>query len=149
MIHMQQFAGKPLWNWVLAIALAVAGFFTGMMLFSPRPRVISTVRVEACLEAYIEHRHSGDAVKLRSEIARLKLKPTEFEKIIDRFIHYRMSKSSLDQAMKLLDAFRSGYRIVPERVESPTDSSEPFALDAEILTVFRNRPELVKKAFES
>ncbi|HOT26723.1 MAG TPA: hypothetical protein PLU72_00955 [Candidatus Ozemobacteraceae bacterium] len=149
MFRMLQIAGKPLWNWILAISLAVAGFFAGMMLFSPRPRTISTMRVEACLEAYISHRHTGDAAKLRSELARLHLKPAEFEKIIDRFIHYRMSKSSLDQAMKLLDAFRSGYRIVPERVESPTDASEPFALDAEILTVFRTRPELVKKAFES
>jgi len=149
MNHMQEIAGKPLWNWVLALSLAVAGFFAGMMLVSPRPRTISTSRVEACLRAYIDHRHTGDATKLRQDLDRLSLKPAEFEKVIDRFIHYRMSKSSLEQAMKLLDAFRSGYRIVAERVESPTDSSEPFALDAEVLTVFRERPELVKKAFES
>lgn len=120
-----------------------------MTLFGPRTRTISTVRIEGCLNAYIEHRHTGDASKLRRELDRLSTKPAEFEKIIDRFIHYRMSKSSLDQAMKLLDAFRSGYRIVPERVISPTDSSEPFALDAEILTVLRDRPDLVQKAFES
>lgn len=149
MIYMQEVAGKPLWNWVLAFILAVAGFFTGMMLFSPRPRVISTARVEGCLNAYIEHRHTGDAAKLRQELDRLSTKPAEFERIIDRFIHYRMSKSSLDQAMKLLDAFRGGYRIVPERVISPTDSSEPFALDAEVLTVLRDQPALVQKAFES
>ncbi|HEY9070389.1 MAG TPA: hypothetical protein VIV61_09020 [Candidatus Ozemobacteraceae bacterium] len=142
--------GKPLWNWILALCLAVAGFFAGMLLFGPRPRTISTARVEGCLLAYLEHRHTGDAAKLRQELDRLHLKPAEFEKVIDRFIHYRMSKSALDQAMKLLDAFQRGYRIVPDRVISTqTDSEEPFALDAEVLTIFRDQPELVRRAFES
>ncbi len=150
MNEMAEINGKPLWNWILAICLAVAGFLTGMLLFGPRSRTISTTRVEGCLRAYLEHRHSGDAAKLRQELDRLQTKPVEFEKIIDRFIHYRMSKSSLDQAMKLLDAFRSGYRIVPERViTTQTDSEEPFALDAEVLSVFRDNPDLVRKAFES
>jgi len=147
---MKSFAGKPLWNWALALFLAVAGFVAGMLIFGPRPRMIDTARVEGCLRAYMDHRHTGDAVQLQRELSRLSTKPAEFEKIIDRFIHYRMSKSALDQAMKFLDAFKSGYRIIPDRVISvQTDSSEPFALDAEILTVFREQPELVHRAFES
>ena len=78
------------------------------------------------------------------------ISPEEFQKVIDRILHYRISQSSLQQAMKLLDAFRAGAEIVPENVVSRSDVGKEASLtiDVEILTVFRDRPDLIRQAFD-
>ena len=100
------------------------------------------------MQAFIQHKKTGDAEFLRKNLEEISIAPTKFEKIIDRFIHYRLRQSSLNQAMKLLEAFKSGYNIVASDVVSKSDEENSgFALDAEILTVFKEKPELVQEAF--
>ena len=56
----------------------------------------------------------------------------------------------MEQAMKLLEAFKAGYKIVPTEVFSRSDTEHTyFSLDAEVLTVFKEKPDLIKEAFGS
>lgn len=136
---------------VLLLGLAMGlGLWAALRWFGPQPRVVDASRAEGCLQAFIEFRRSGDEVRLEQELARLKVSRAEFERIIDRFIHYRISKSALTQAQKLLEAFKDGYNIQPERVFEPVrPATYSFQLDAEVLTVITERPELVSQAFGS
>lgn len=112
-------------------------------------RTVDAGRMIRCLELYREYRYDLDQAALVAELEKLGLTPRDFQEIIDRFIYYRTRKSSLDQAIKLLNAFRLGYDIQAENVYSVTGmASEPFRLDAEVLTVFEVSPDLIKQAFE-
>jgi len=137
----------------LAILTGIAGLFAGWLalrFFGPQPRAVDSTRVEKCLVAYSTFRKSGDNLQLTQDLEKARINQLDFAKIIDRFIHYRMSKSSMDQAMKLLGAFKVGYNIYPEKVfSSVSDASFSFQLDAEVLTVFRDKPDLVHDAFGS
>ena len=126
------------------------GFLLGHWLFVPHPRIISIKRVEICLEAFTEHRKTGNSRMLLEHLRSNQISPEEFQKVIDRILHYRISQSSLQQAMKLLDAFRAGAEIVPENVVSRSDVGKEASLtiDVEILTVFRDRPDLIRQAFD-
>ena len=98
---------------------------------------------------YKNYRYDSNQEKLAKELSTLSLTPNDFQHIIDKFILYRTQKSSLKQAMQLLKAFKMGYDIEVEKVYNISGmENEPFRLDAEILTVFENKPELVKEAFE-
>lgn len=120
----------------------------GILLFTPKPRTVDSTRVEKCLQAFIQHKKTGDAEYLRKNLEEISIAPAKFEKIIDRFLHYRLRQSSLNQAMKLLEAFKSGYNIVANDIVSKSDEdNSSFSLDAEILTVFKDKPELVQEAF--
>ncbi len=136
---------------VLLMGIATGlGVWVALRWVGPQPRVVDASRVEGCLQAFIEFRRSGDENRLHSDLERLKVSRSEFERIIDRFIHYRISKSALDQARKLLEAFKGGYNIQPERVFEPArPATYSFQLDAEVLTVITERPELVSQAFGS
>lgn len=137
----------------LVVLTGVAGllaFWWAWRLVGPQPRAVDSRRVEKCLQAYISFRKTGDHSQLTQELQRVPVLQADFEKVIDRFIHYRMSKSSMDQAMRLLEAFKGGHNIKPDRVFSPSDqASFSFQLDAEVLTVFNDRPDLVREAFGS
>ena len=142
----------PRWQQVarfffLVLLCAAAGIWTGWRLTHPTPRTIDSTRIESTLQAYIDHRHDGNDQQLQQRLSALSLSPRQFERIIDRFIHYRMRQSSMKQAMVLLDAFKAGYRIAPENAWFPDEATASFALDAEILTVIQKRPELVSAAF--
>ena len=140
-----KFLSKFFW---VTLVLFSFSFLIGIFLFSPRPRNVNSTRVEKCLRAFIEHKKTGDAEFLRKNLEEISIAPSKFEKIIDRFLHYRLRQSSLNQAMKLLEAFKSGYNIVASDVVSKSDEENTgFALDAEILTVFKEKPELVQEAF--
>ncbi len=120
-----------------------------MKISLPPARVVETTRMENCLTAYHAYRKDSDQDKLAESLKRMALNPRDFQEIIDRFIFYRSRKSSMNQAMTLLKAFRSGYDIESASVYSISGfASEPFRLDAEILAVFENNPELIKQAFE-
>lgn len=107
------------------------------------------MRVEACLSLYQNYRKSQNQEELAAGLEKLGLTPRDFQEIIDRFIFYRSRKSSLEHAMKLLNAFRLGYDIEAANVHSISGyASEPFRLDAEILAIFESRPELISQAFE-
>ena len=140
----------PALFWVSALLLAICGFFLGLGLVSPKPREIDSDRVEACILSYINYRSTGDHEKLLRELEEISVSPKEFQKIIDRIIHYRHNRSAMEQAMKLLEAFRGGYDIVPYEVvkDKDEDGEEYFKLDAEILNVFKEKPELIQRAFE-
>ena len=134
---------------VSALLLIGFGFFIGVKLFWPVQRNIDPSRMEKCLNLYREYRLNQDQDKLHDGLDEIKLSPVDFQKIIDRFIYYRTRKSSLASAMKLLEAFRRGFNIKPVKVETISGlASEPFLMDAEILTVFEQRPELIQMAFE-
>ncbi|PKL46283.1 MAG: hypothetical protein CVV42_17040 [Candidatus Riflebacteria bacterium HGW-Riflebacteria-2] len=140
---------KKISSLLVVFITAAAGFWLGGVLTRPPARVVDSSRVEACLEIYRCYREHGDQQKLASDLEPLALSPRDFQEIIDRFIYYRTRKSSMDQAMKLLNAFKMGYDIDAASVyEISGMASEPFRLDAEILAVFESRPELIKKAFE-
>jgi len=131
------------------LVLAISGFWLGHKLAAPSPRNLETFRVESCLDLYARYRKDQDQTALVEDLKKIDLNPRDFQEIIDRFIYYRSRKSSLDQAMKLLNAFRSGYNIDTVSVYSISGyASEPFRLDAEILAVFESRPELINRAFE-
>lgn len=133
---------------VLTILAATLTLWWAMRLGGLGSRQVDSSRVEKSLAAYITFKKTGDHAKLSKELEQAKVSGAEFEKIIDRFIHYRMSKSSMDQAMKLLAAFKGGYNIYPDKVYSPSgQASFSFQLDAEVLTVFNEKPDLVTLAF--
>lgn len=137
-----------LFKFVVIMIFLVSGIFSGYYFTRPKLRSVDSTRVENCLHVFIEHRKSGDEVRLRKSLDDMKVAPKEFEGIIDRFIHYRMCNSSMNQAFKLLEAFKGGYNITPEKVfSSNADASFSFRLDAEILKVFQEKPELVNEAF--
>lgn len=131
------------------LLIALAGFWLGARIVMPAPRHVETSRMEQCLQIYHDYRLKNDQDKLAQDLARMGLTPKDFQEIIDRFIYYRSRKSSMNQAMQLLNAFRAGYNIEAANVVSISGfASEPFLLDAEILAVFECQPELIKKAFE-
>lgn len=133
----------------LLVLVAVVAFWIGFRLVAPSGRrVIETSRMETCLEIYREYMIDRDRKVLIDRLEEINLTPREFEAIIDRFIYYRSRKSSKEHALRLLRAFRMGLDIEDAQVYSITGvSSEPFALDAEILSVFEKDPELVNRAF--
>jgi hypothetical protein len=140
---------KKIQSLLIMIVTAAVGFWLGGILSRPPARDVDTTRMEACLEIYHNYRQHGNQEKLAADLEPHSLSPRDFEEIIDRFIFYRTRKSSMDQAMKLLKAFRMGYDIDAKSVYSISGlASEPFRLDAEILAVFESKPELIKKAFE-
>lgn len=131
---------------ILAILLAL---WLGYRMAVP-PRVIETSRMEKCLELYSKYRKDLDQQGLEEALRAISLTPKDFQIIIDKFIYYRTRKSSLDQAMALLRVFESGFKISVEKVETVSDmEAEPFRLDAEILKLFKNNPNLIEKAFSS
>ncbi|MBF0502527.1 MAG: hypothetical protein HQM09_20485 [Candidatus Riflebacteria bacterium] len=134
---------------LLTLLCALSGLFIGWKTGRPIPRTVNPARVEGVLSAYIDHRKNSDDVILRRRLDELKVTPADFTRIIDRFIHYRMRQSSMQQAMTLLEAFRSGYHIEASGIFSKEAEGEVFALDAEVLTVFQQNPGLVQKAFGS
>lgn len=132
----------------IMLMVALAGFWLGARFARPA-RVVETTRMERCLQLYREYRQTNDQRRLSAALSEFSLTPRDFQEIIDRFIYYRSRKSAMNQAMKLLQAFRAGYDIEVAEVHSVSGlASEPFMLDAEILAVFEGRPELVKEAFE-
>ena len=140
---------KRILPFCIILFVAFLGFRLGMRIAGHEYRTVDTVRMERCLELYRQYRYDLDQLALGKELEQLGLTPRDFQEIIDRFIYYRTRKSSLDQAMKLLNAFRLGYDIQAENVYSVSGmESEPFRLDAEILAVFETNPDLIKQAFE-
>ena len=134
---------------LLLLGVALVGFRLGMRFVMPAPRQIETSRMEKCLQFYRDYRQNNDQERLALDLGKIGLTPKHFQEIIDRFIYYRSRKSSMDQAMQLLRAFRDGYNIEVTGVVSISGlASEPFRLDAEILAVFEGRPELIQEAFE-
>lgn len=134
---------------ILLLSLTVSGFWLGRKLALPSPRSLETLRVESCLSLYQNYRKNQNQEELAAGLKKLGLTPRDFQEIIDRFIFYRSRKSSLEHAMKLLNAFRLGYDIEAANVHSISGyASEPFRLDAEILAIFESRPELISQAFE-
>jgi hypothetical protein len=133
--------------WHLVLASFFLGLVLGKSVLLPR-RNADTRRVEGCLQAYISLQGDQDNERFQQTLQALHVTPAEFQKIIDRFLHYRIRKSAMEQAMKLLQAFQSGYDIAPQSVSSQSDAEETgFELDAEILTVFQEKPELIQRAF--
>ena len=139
---------KKLLFFCLFVALTILGAYIGFQLAQCR-RPVDSSRMEKCLLLYKNYRSDTDQDKLAKELSKISLTPNDFQHIIDKFILYRTQKSSMNQAMKLLKAFRMGFDIEVEKVYSISGmENEPFRLDAEILTVFEKKPELVKDAFE-
>ncbi|MBQ2591928.1 MAG: hypothetical protein II567_01430 [Candidatus Riflebacteria bacterium] len=139
---------KKILFFCLFVALTVLGAYIGFQLAQLR-RPVDSSRMEKCLALYKSYRADTDQDKLAKELSKISLTPNDFQHIIDKFILYRTQKSSMNQAMKLLKAFRMGFDIEVEKVYSISGmENEPFRLDAEILTVFEKKPELVKDAFE-
>lgn len=131
------------------LLVSLAGFWLGVKITTRNSRVVETTRMETCLEIYSGYRSNSDQGLLAKELLEIGFTPKDFQEIIDRFIYYRTRKSSIDQAMKLLQAFRMGYEVAPARIiEVSGFASEPFRLDAEILAVFENNPTLIQNAFE-
>lgn len=140
---------KKLSTIFIFLCLSLAGFWIGIRVAAPPTRVVQTARMERCLVAYEEYRKDADQEKLAEKLQEIGLNPRDFQEIIDRFIFYRSRKSSMDQSLMLLNAFRRGYDIGNVTVYSISGfASEPFRLDAEILAVFENKPELIQRAFE-
>ncbi|GAB4275587.1 MAG: hypothetical protein Kow0029_16890 [Candidatus Rifleibacteriota bacterium] len=134
---------------VIVLLMSLAGFWLGKKFSSPAGRKVETDRMEKCLNLYLDYRKSGDQKILAEELGKIGFTPHDFQQIIDRFIYYRTARSSMDQAMLLLKAFRSGYDVQPARIVNVSGfASESFRLDAEILAVFEKKPDLIKKAFE-
>ena len=135
---------------VYFIGTFILSFFVSSWWLRPQARTINSSRVEKCLQAFIQHKKDGNGEALKKQLTEIPIDPPKFEKVIDRFLYYRMRQSSMDQAMKLLEAFKAGYKIKPAEVFSQSDT-EPtyFTLDAEILTVFKEKPDLIKEAFGS
>lgn len=135
---------------VIVVLFACLGFALGGYLAAPTARRVDTATAIAALAAYKEFRKSGDHDALQRQVAEMGISKHEFEYIIDRFIHYRTSRSALKQSMELLHAFRRGYQIVPSGVDSPdTNATDAFRRDAEVLAVFQDYPDLVTAAFET
>lgn len=130
-----------------AVILILVGLYFGFHL-AQCIRPVDSSRMEECLRLYKDYRQDSDQDKLAAELAKISLKPIDFQHIIDRFILYRTQKSSINQAIRLLQAFRMGFDIKVDKVYSVSGiASEPFRLDAEILSVFESKPELIKDAF--
>jgi hypothetical protein len=134
---------------LLSLCCFAVGMFCARLFLFP-PRNVDSSRIEQCLHLLIEHKKNSDPEQLQQRLTQMKMTPAQFEKIIDRCLHYRTCQSSINQAMRLLEAFRAGYTIAPKEVFSKSDAENySFALDAEILTVFKEKPELVQLAFGS
>lgn len=132
------------------LGVCLFGFWAGFKFSTRTVRPVNTLKMETCLSLYSEYRSDNDQNKLAAGLKEIGFTPMDFQAVIDRFIYYRTRKSSINQAFRLLKAFRMGMDIEPaEVVEVSGFASEPFRLDAEILAVFESNPELVKKAFES
>lgn len=140
---------KQLLTYFAFVLIALAGFAVGRIVVAPQQRNVETARMEKCLQIYREYRKDENQKRLAADLAEISLTPKDFQEIIDRFIYYRSRKSGLNQAMELLKAFRAGYDIKTAEVVSISGlGSEPFRLDAEVLAVFENQPDLIKQAFE-
>ncbi len=132
----------------ILLLFGVGGFLCGFFLFGGMGRRIDSTRAEGCLKAFIEHRKSGDSEVLKKKLEKLAVTPGEFEKIMDLFAHFRVSQSAMNQAMALLQAFQRGSQIVPEKAEwGGGNASYSFQMEAEVLTVMKEKPELIKEAF--
>ncbi len=139
---------KRFFKIIVLFLLMALGVYVGLQIAQCR-RPVNTSRMEECLRLYKIYRADEDQDKLASGLSAIALTPNDFQHIIDRFILYRTQKSSLNQSIKLLKAFRMGFDIKVEKVYSISGmEAEPFRLDAEILAVFESKPELVKDAFE-
>lgn len=140
---------KKIGSLLIFVFTAAIGFWLGGILTRRPVRDVDSSRMESCLEIYHDYREHKDQKKLALDLDKLSLSPRDFQEIIDRFIFYRTRKSSMGQAMKLLNAFKMGYDVEAVTIyEISGLASEPFRLDAEILAVFESKPELIKKAFE-
>lgn len=140
---------KKIGSLLIVVFTATVGFWLGGVFTRPPARDVDSSRMESCLEIYHNYREHEDQKRLETDLNKLSLSPRDFQEIIDRFIFYRTRKSSMNQAMKLLQAFKMGYDVEAITVyEISGFASEPFRLDAEILAVFESKPELIKKAFE-
>lgn len=134
---------------VLLVSVCLAGFWLGLRISRNNVRKIETERMELCLALYREYRQTQDQQQLAKELEKIGFTPRDFQMIIDRFIYYRTRKSSMNQALRLLEAFKSGYNVQPARVVKVSGfASDSFKLDAEILAVFEKQPDLIEKAFE-
>ncbi|MBI3039419.1 hypothetical protein HYY75_10295 [bacterium] len=131
-----------IFSWLLVFGYA---YWLGCRFVKLEPQ-----RIEGCLLEYIKFRKSKNQDILQQNLEKLGVSKNQFEQIIDRFIYYRMSQSSLDQAKKLLKMFEDRFRFVPTgtifTAETPSYS---FRMDAEVVSVMQTRPELVKEAFGS
>ncbi len=138
-------------NLILFLCLIMSttcGFWLGRVLFGPRSVEIDTSRVEFCIEAYKSLRKGDMTVPLQSMLAERGISPREFEKTIDRIIHFRISQSSLEQTQRLLDVVRMGNGIRADRViEGATTGSDSLLLDAAIITLIQKKPILIREAF--
>jgi len=136
-------------SWIVFFVLLIISLYPLFPIEVSKRRTVDSSKVEKCLQVFIQHKKSGDSAWLMQQLKESNIPPAKFEKIIDRFIYYRVRQSALKQAMKLLDAFKAGEKIAPVDVFSKSDETggSSFALDAEILTVFREKPELVQEAF--
>lgn len=131
-----------------ALVLFLLGFTGGLLVFKPSGRQVDFTCAEKCLRIFIQHKKSQDYDWLKQQLTKDHVEPEKFQKIVDRFLHYRLRQSSLNQAMELLEAFKAGAKMGPAEVVSRSDENQTsFALDAEILSVFKEKPELVKEAF--
>lgn len=139
---------KKFFKFIFVIIFIIIGFYIGLQLAQLK-RPVDPSRMEECLRLYKQYRADTDQEKLAEGLKKVSLTPNDFQHIIDKFIMYRTQKSSINQAMKLLKAFRMGFDIEVDKVYSISGmENEPFRLDAEILAVFEQKPELVKEAFE-
>lgn len=138
---------KRFFTCIIVIVFIMLGLYLGYRL-AQCVRPVNSYRMEECLRLYKAYRADTNQDKLAEGLAKISLTPNDFQHIIDKFILYRTQKSSLDQAMRLLAAFRMGFDIQVEKVYCISGMEpEPFRLDAEILSVFESKPELVKDAF--
>jgi len=111
-------------------------------------RHVDSTRVEGCLNAYCHYQETKDQEALKKKLEAFNTSPREFQQIIDRFIHYRISKSSMDQAMKFLKAFENGASIHATGVlENGPQAHLPYEVEAEIIRVIKDKPYLVQQAF--
>lgn len=132
------------------LGVCLFGFWAGFKFSTRTVRPVDTRKMEICLQLYQQYRQDMDQEKLARQLEQIGFTPQDFQAVIDRFIFYRTRKSSIDQAFRLLKAFRMGIDIEPTHVvEVSGFASSSFKLDAEILAVFEKNPELVNKAFES
>ena len=107
---------KKLFNFIILVLLIALGSYIGLELAQLR-RPVDSSRMEECLKLYKQYRADTDQDKLAQGLSKISLTPNDFQHIIDKFILYRTRKSSMNQSMKLLKAFRMGFNIEVENME--------------------------------
>ncbi|NLM16492.1 MAG: hypothetical protein GX221_02105 [Candidatus Riflebacteria bacterium] len=114
-----------------------------------RGNSVNTDRMKKTLELYAQYRQDYDTEKLANSLAEINLTPQDFSIIIDKFIYYRTREAARKEAEALLKHFKLGGEVKTHETTFVSGmENQPFRLDAEILTLFEESPELVKKAFE-